>query len=267
MSRRHLSLTKTVLVTTAALIAACSTSPLGRNQFLLMPAAEMDEMGVAAYNQMKSETPVSKDSRKVAYVRCIADNITTSLDSDQQWEVNLFQDDSANAFALPGGKIGVNTGLLKVATNQHQVAAVMGHEVGHVLAQHSNERVSLQYATQSGMQILAAMAGEATQEKQMLFGLLGLGAEYGIALPFSRKHESEADVIGLQLMAQAGFNPQESVSLWENMAAASGGSPPQFLSTHPSHATRIRDLQARLPEVMPLYQQAQAAGRRPNCTP
>ena len=101
----------------------------------------------------------------------------------------------------------------------------------------------------------------------MLFGLLGLGAEYGIALPFSRKHESEADVIGLQLMAQAGFNPQESVSLWENMAAASGGSPPQFLSTHPSHATRIRDLQARLPEVMPLYQQAQAAGRRPNCTP
>jgi predicted Zn-dependent protease len=266
MTRHHLSLKKTVLVTTVALVAACSTSPLGRNQFLLMPAAQMDEMGVAAYSQLKSETPVSKDGRKVTYVRCIADHITATLDSDQQWEVNLFQDDSANAFALPGGKIGVNTGLLTVATNQHQVAAVMGHEVGHVLAQHSNERVSLQYATQSGMQILAAVAGEATQEKQMLFGLLGLGAEYGIALPFSRKHESEADVIGLQLMAQAGFDPRESVSLWENMAAASGGSPPQFLSTHPSHATRIRDLQARLPEVMPLYQQAQAAGRRPNCS-
>lgn len=251
----------------AGLLAACATSPLGRQQFLLMPAAQMDEMGVAAYAQLKDETPLSKDQRQTAYVQCIADHIIQVLDpQDQQgWEVNLFQDDSANAFALPGGKIGIHSGLLRVATNQHQVAAVMGHEVGHVLAQHSNERVSVQYATQSGMQILAAISGEATTEKQMLFGLLGLGAQYGVALPFSRKHETEADVIGLQLMAKAGFDPRESVTLWQNMAAVSGGSPPQFLSTHPSHATRVRDLQAQMAEVMPLYQQAQAAGRRPDC--
>ncbi|MEY1662031.1 M48 family metallopeptidase [Isoalcanivorax beigongshangi] len=254
------------LGTLSVALAACATSPLGRQQFLMMSASDMDKMGVAAYDQLKQETPISSNKAQTAYVRCIADHITAVLDGDQKWEVNLFQDDTANAFALPGGKIGIHTGLLKVAVNQDQVAAVMGHEVGHVLAQHSNERVSIQSATQSGLQLIAAISGDPSPMKNSLMGLLGVGAQVGVALPFSRKHETEADVIGLQLMAKAGFNPAESVTLWQNMAAASGGGGgPQFLSTHPSSASRIRELQSQLASVMPDYQQARAAGRVPSC--
>lgn len=249
----------------AGSLAACATSPLGRQQFLLLPADQMDEMGVTAYSQMKDEKPLSSSQQQTAYVRCVTTAITATLDGSQQWEVNLFQDDSANAFALPGGKIGVNTGLLKVANNQSQLATVIGHEIGHVQAQHSNERMSLQYATQSGMQVLGALAGEDSATKQGVLAALGVGAEYGLALPFSRKHEAEADIIGLQLMAQAGFDPRQSVSLWQNMNAANGNEPPEFMSTHPSNSTRIDGLQARIPEVMPLYNQAKAAGRNPQC--
>ena len=254
-----------IMLCAGVALAACATSPLGRNQFLLMPADQMDEMGAIAYAQMKQETPVSSSQQQTAYVRCVATAITSTLDGSQQWEVNLFQDNSANAFALPGGKIGVNTGLLKVATNQSQLATVIGHEIGHVQAQHSNERMSLEYATQNGLQLLGAVAGEDSATKQGIMAALGVGAQYGVALPFSRKHEAEADIIGLQLMAQAGFDPRESVNLWQNMAAANGDGPPEFMSTHPSNATRIGGLQARLPEVMPLYNQAKAAGRKPSC--
>ncbi len=132
----------------AGSLAACATSPLGRQQFLLLPADQMDEMGVTAYSQMKDEKPLSSSQQQTAYVSCVTTAITSTLEGSQQWEVNLFQDDSANAFALPGGKIGVNTGLLKVANNQSQLATVIGHEIGHVQAQHSNERMSLQYATE-----------------------------------------------------------------------------------------------------------------------
>ncbi|MBM1145318.1 MAG: peptidase [Alcanivorax sp.] len=250
---------------TVLLLAACATSPLGRQQFLLLPAAEMDQMGVQAYSEMKQEQPTVSGTKEARYVQCVANAITAVVDSDQQWEVTVFKDDSANAFALPGGKIGVHTGLLKVAKNQDQLAAVIGHEVGHVIAQHSNERMSIQYATQTGTQLVAALAGGDSAEKQTLMGLLGVGAQYGVQLPFSRKHEAEADVVGLQLMAEAGFNPEQSVDLWRNMAAAGGSAPPELLSTHPSNETRIQGLQARLPEARPIYQQARAAGRRPNC--
>ena len=125
--------------------------------------------------------------------------------------------------------------------------------------------MSLEYATQNGLQLLGAVAGEDSATKQGIMAALGVGAQYGVALPFSRKHEAEADIIGLQLMAQAGFDPRESVNLWQNMAAANGDGPPEFMSTHPSNATRIGGLQARLPEVMPLYNQAKAAGRKPSC--
>lgn len=254
-----------IMLCAGVALAACATSPLGRNQFLLMPADQMDEMGATAYAQMKQETPVSSSQQQTAYVRCVATAITSTLDGSQQWEVNLFQDNSANAFALPGGKIGVNTGLLKVATNQSQLATVIGHEIGHVQAQHSNERMSLEYATQNGLGLLGTIAGQDTAVKQGIFAALGLGAEYGVTLPFSRKHEAEADIVGLQLMANAGFDPRESVNLWINMAASNGGEPPEFMSTHPSNETRINGLQSKLPEVMPLYNKAKAAGRNPSC--
>lgn len=249
----------------ATSVAACAVSPTGRHQFLALSSGELDKMGVSAYQEIKSQTPLSKNTQQNQYIQCIANHIIKVSGSNQSWETNLFEDKSVNAFALPGGKIGINTGLLTVAKNQHQVAAVMGHEVGHVLAQHSNERMSIEYASSTGLQLLSVLGGAESTEKGMLIGLLGVGAQFGISLPFSRKHESEADLIGLELMAKAGFDPRESVKLWQNMAAAGGSGGPEFMSTHPSHSTRIKDLQNNVPKVMPLYEQAKAEGRSPSC--
>lgn len=253
---------RTVLL--VALVTACSTSPTGRNQLLLMPPDQMRQMGATAYQQIKEKQTLSKDGQARHYVECVTAALTAEVDGGQ-WEVNLFQDSSANAFALPGGKIGVNEGLLKVAETPDQLAAVIGHEIGHVLSQHSNERMSIQFATQTGSQLLYAAAGEPTPEKQLLFAALGVGTQLGLQLPFSRKHESESDLIGLELMAKAGFDPRESVALWQNMASNSAGAPPEWLSTHPAHDTRIKDLKNALPEALPLYKKARAAGKQPDC--
>lgn len=257
-----------LLLAPAAALVACTTSPLGRSQLALFPEAEMSQMGITAYSEMKQQTPVETDARTNGYVRCVANAITAALGPGQtaQWEVTVFRDDSANAFALPGGKIGVHTGLLNVARDQNQLATVVGHEVAHVLARHANERVSTNAVAQTGLQAAQILAGAASPAKQQLFGLLGLGAQVGVLLPFSRAQESEADLLGLDLMARAGFDPRASVTLWQNMAAASsGGGGPAFLSTHPAHGARITSLQNRIPQALPLYEQARASGRRPGC--
>lgn len=248
-------------------LAACAVSPTGRRQFLIVGEGQMSQMGAQAYAQMKTQQKLSDSTQSNSYVRCIATAITKELPGNQQnqWEVNVFADDSPNAFALPGKKIGVNTGMLTIAGNQDQLAAVMGHEVGHVLARHSAERMSLDSATQTGTQLLQVISGEQTAAKQQVFGLLGLGAQYGLKLPFSRKHESEADIIGVELMAKAGFDPRASVHLWQNMAKASKGAPPEFLSTHPSNSTRIRLLSGHMSKAMSLYTRAQAMGKKPQC--
>jgi predicted Zn-dependent protease len=249
---------------------ACATSPLGRSQLMLVGDAQMDQMGSQAFEQLKSEQKVSRDSAKNAYVGCVSRAITGALTGEDSgsWEVIVFDDDSANAFALPGRKIGVHTGLLNVAKNQDQLATVIGHEVAHVIAKHSAERVSDQIAVQGGAQIAGAVLGAAGDPSSPLHGLalgaLGIGAQ-GVVLKFSRTHESEADVIGLKLMSQAGFDPRASVPLWQNMAAAGGARAPEFLSTHPAPATRIAELERRIPEYLPLMQQAHAQGRRPSC--
>lgn len=249
-------------------LVACAQSPTGRKQILLVNDSQMNAMGTKAYSDMKNKQPViSSSDPKSRYVRCIANAIVHELGGaqGQGWEVNLFAIKSPNAFALPGKKIGVNTGMLKVAKNQSQLAAVLGHEVGHVLAKHGAERVSLQMATQTGTQLLQAMTGTDSKTKQVAYALLGLGTKFGIALPYSRDHESEADLMGLKLMAKAGFDPQGSVQLWQNMSRMGGGSPPEFMSTHPAHSTRIHALQANMQEAMNLYQQAKAQGKRPHC--
>lgn len=251
-------------IAAASLIAvACATSPEGRRQLNILPASQMDAMGVQSFTDLKSKTPIEKDAAINNYVKCVANGITSALPEKRDWEVVVFKDDSANAFALPGGKIGVHTGLLKVATNQDQLAAVIGHEVGHVLANHGNERVSEQLLTQGGLTVLGGiMSQKGGQKYDLLVTALGVGTQYGILLPHSRTQESEADVIGLDLMAKAGFNPAQSVNLWQNMEKAGGGQPPEFLSTHPSHGTRIANLQKNIPEAEGFYK---AAGRHPAC--
>ncbi|NKF49693.1 M48 family metallopeptidase [Shewanella sp. WXL01] len=240
-------------------VAGCvSKSPTGRSQVLTFTNAQMSQMGAESFAQIKKQQKISNDKAKTAYVNCIADRITDVLGTQQPWEVVLFESEQVNAFALPGGYIGVYTGLLEVAENQHQLATVMGHEVAHVLAQHGNEQVSRAQLTGIGMQVAdAALGASGVDNKDLYMAGLGLGAQVGIMLPFGRAQESEADVMGLELMAKAGFDPKESIALWQNMAKAGGAQGPELLSTHPSHGTRIEDLQAMQQQVMPLYAQAQ----------
>ena len=256
-----------IIALIAGTVAACATSPLGRRQLILLPDAQLDQMGVSAYAQMKASQPVSGDPAVSAYVQCVSNTVLGVAPSPTGWEVTVFSDKGANAFALPGRKIGVNTGLLQVAENQDQLAAVIGHEIAHVLARHSNERMSLQFATQTGMQLLQQINGDDPQKKAALMAALGIGMQFGVVLPFSREHESEADVVGMELMAAAGFDPRANVALWQNMARASGGSPPEFLSTHPSHQTRIRELEEHMDKAMGIYREARASGRIPRCQP
>jgi len=248
-------------------VLACTTSPTGRSRLAVFPDAQMNQMGITAFDELKKEIPVSGDARAQAYVRCVAGAITREVKTPgapSSWEVVVFQDDSANAFALPGGKIGVHTGLFQVAKNQDQLAAVIGHEVAHVLAGHSNERASTQLATQGAMEALSVLSGPASPGKSQVLAVLGVGAQVGVILPFSRAQESEADVLGLDLMASAGFDPNAGPALWENMAKL-GGSPPELLSTHPSSATRIAALRERVKTALPIQTKARAAGKRPSC--
>lgn len=264
-----------IVSTLAILVAlACATSPTGRSQLLLISEAEMAQMGEAAFTDLQAETPRSKNAADEAYVRCVAKAITGILQPDElrpiavtSWEVELFEDPTANAFALPGGKIGVHTGLLEVARTRGQLATVLGHEVGHVIARHGNERVSQSSLVQSGLSAVQVMLGTDTAGKQQLMGALGVGAQYGVLMPFGRDQESEADEIGLNLMARAGFDPYESVKLWQNMAQASAGqAPPEFMSTHPSHQTRISHLESLIPAAVEVQQQAMVSGRKPTCS-
>jgi predicted Zn-dependent protease len=247
------------------LTAACATSPLGRSQLTLLPDSDIDRIGAQAFEVQKKNLPIDKEPQVNAYVQCVAGAITRQVKGS--WEVLVFEEESPNAFALPGGKIGVHSGLLNVARNQDQLATVIGHEIGHVIARHSNERISQQYAVQTGLALTQVLAGAtaATGTGQALMGLLGVGAQYGILMPFSRTQESEADLIGLDLMAKSGFDPRESVKLWQNMSAAGGPDTVEFLSTHPSHGTRIQGLQQRMPRAMELWQNARNLGNQPQC--
>ena len=247
----------------ACLLTACATSPTGRHQFIALPDAQINQMGLQAFNTLKKQKPISHNKQYNQVSHCIAHAITQITGG--KWEVVVFQDDSANAFALPSNKIGIHTGMLKLVDDQGQLAAVIGHEIGHVLAKHSNERASQEMAVSQGMGVIQTI-GAQSGLGQTAFGLLGAGAQYGLLMPYSRLQESEADMIGVDLMAKAGFDPQQSIKLWQKMAQSSQGHQPvEFMSTHPSHTTRIQDLQRHLPQAMQLFQQAQAMGKKPHC--
>ncbi|QIZ75913.1 M48 family metallopeptidase [Ferrimonas lipolytica] len=267
---------KRMLITAGlfGLVACTATSPTGRDQILMFSADEMRTMGDQSFEQIKQKEKISTDKAINAYVQCVTAALTKpehlqAIDASQteSWDLVVFDSDQVNAFALPGGHIGVYTGLLKAAQTPDQLAAVIGHEIGHVLADHGNEQVSRGQATEMGMQMIqVALGATGTPNQDMIMAGLGLGAQYGVILPFGRQQESESDVIGIELMARAGFDPAQSITLWQNMAKASGGSAqPEFMSTHPSHDTRITELSNRQPESQALYKQAQQQGYRPSC--
>lgn len=264
-----------VMVISVALVSlvGCETNPYtGRSQLLMTSVSQEIQMGAQAYDQVKRDPKMrpSQDPREIEPVKRVAARIVEAAKRSKyaemanqfQWEVTVIKDDkTANAFALPGGKMAVYTGIFPMAKTEAGLAAVMGHEVVHALARHGAERMSQGQLTNAALQVVGAAAGASGgggMLGQAAMAALGVGAEVGVLLPFSRKHESEADYVGILLAADAGYDPRESVALWERMGRISGGgAPSEFMSTHPSHETRITQLKKWMPEAMAIYQTKQ----------
>lgn len=242
------------------ILIALALLPQASSAFTLFSDKKMATMGTQSYAELKSKTPISKNRALNARVACVAGPLTDQVGGRNAWEFTVFDVDEANAFALPGGKIGVYKGLFKVATTPAELAAVIGHEIGHVKARHANERVSNQAVASIGLQAVEYFTS-GTKGSQYIMAGLGLGTQYGVLLPFDRKQETDADEIGLKLMARAGFDPRAAVQLWRNMQKSTGKGPPTFLSTHPSSKQRINELQDRMPAALKAYQ----ASAKTNC--
>lgn len=226
----------------AAALAACAyNEDLGRNQLLIVDDASLTQQADAAWAETLRTKPQSRDAAQNARVRRVGDRIVQAAGlGGRSWEYAVFVDDSPNAFVLPSGKIGVTTALLSLARNDDQLAAVLGHEVGHVVARHAAERYSSTALASVGLQAVQGVAGDYGRAAGAIGGL---GAQYGVLLPFSRRDELEADRLGVDYMQRAGFKPAESVTLWRTMAAQRQTSTPEFASTHPSDASRISALE------------------------
>ena len=237
-------------------------------------AASDDELAAEAARQfaeMKASMPLSTDRATIDYIACVANAVVQVLEPkyrDLPWEMAIFDNDSVNAFAMPGGKIGVMEGILKAAQNQDQLAAVIGHEIAHVTAKHSNERANRTKLSGVGIQVAAVLLGGGNQgATYTAYEALNQGVPLLVLLPFSRKQESEADVVGLEYMARAGFDPRQAVPLWQNMMKEAGGAPSEFLSTHPSGEKRIDELISQWGDTLPLYNEALESGKSPDCGP
>jgi len=250
------------LVLTTILIAplGCKTVPVtGRKQLRLIPESVMQQLGRTTFQSTVQAEPVERGTRDAKLVREVGARIArrSRSDRDIDWNYALFESPQVNAWALPGGYIGIYDGILPVLQNEAGLAFVMAHEVGHVRAHHGAERMSQQLAVTGGLLGLQAwISGQdslSTDQKQIVYGALGLGSQLGVLLPFSRKHEKEADVIGLMMMAEAGYPPEESLGVWRRMGNAGGERPPVFLSTHPSPEGRIQHLRSHMKTARKKY--------------
>jgi predicted Zn-dependent protease len=240
-------------------LAACTTVPqTGRSALHLVPAAQLASMAATQFGQMKQQTPISRDPTYNAMLQRVGERIAYVVGADlpnAQWEFVVFDDDEQiNAFAMPGGKVAVYTGIFKVAKSDADLAVVVGHEIAHVVAQHGNERMSQQLLAAGGALLLQFGTQDMDSDDQkLLLAAYGAGATVGVMLPYSRHHECEADEIGLLYAAKAGYDPRAAVGFWERMAAHQNGGPPEFISTHPSGATRIRKLNELMPRALQAY--------------
>jgi metalloendopeptidase OMA1, mitochondrial len=243
-------------------LASCATAPeTGRQQFIMIDPAQEAQMGFQAFSQLKQKKPFITTGKDAETVRRVGQRIARVAPVPHaKWEFVLFKDDSPNAFALPGGKVGINSGILKIAKNEAGLATIMGHEVAHVVARHGAERAS----QTMGLQVLgviadAALAQKAPGARQGVMQAYGLGAQVGVLLPYSRIHELEADELGMLYMARAGYDPAEAIAFWQRFADYNrqrGGKPPEFLSTHPLDERRVAQLRAMLPRAQAEYAKA-----------
>ena len=259
-----------VLLVAAITIFSCSTNPVtGRSQFKLVPESEIQSMASQQYQQFLSTNKViaASNNRDAEMVRRVGQRITKAVETyyaekglskaleGYKWEYNLVDDKAVNAWCMPGGKIVVYTGLLPITQNEAALAVVMGHEVSHAIFQHGNERMSQGLAQQlGGVALSVAVANKPAETQNLFLSAYGMGSQVGVLLPFSRKHELEADHYGLIWAAMAGYNPREAIPLWQRMEqAANGQSPPEFLSTHPSEGHRIEQLEKYMDEALKYY--------------
>lgn len=254
-----------------ALLGACTSSPTGRSQMIMKSDAELEAQASREFAKLRSEAPLVTDRATIDFVACVANAIVESLEgpaADLNWELAVIDTKEQNAFVMPGGKIAVFDGILSVASNQNELATVLGHEVAHVTARHANERASRGEITDVGVYVAAIVLGQGhSGMTRTAYEGLHAGTQLGIFLPHTRAQESEADILGLQYMARAGFDPRESVELWKKMQAEhEDDAPPEFLSTHPSSATRIESLVSHYPEALALFNEARAQGKNPNCS-
>ncbi len=263
------------LFVVAAVAVACSTNQItGRSQLTLVPQSELNAMAQQEYQQFLSQNRVVNPSadRDAEMVRRVGNRVASaitqyfrqkgqSLDG-YQWQFNLIADNSANAWAMPGGKVVVYTGLLPITQNEAALAAVMGHEIAHAVLEHGNERMSQGLVQQlGGVALSVALANKPAATQTLFQQAYGVGSQVGVLLPFGRKQELEADRYGLIFAAMAGYNPREAIGLWQRMEKASNGQkPPEFLSTHPSEGRRIEQLQKYMPEALEYYKPG-TAGR------
>ena len=244
----------------ATLLVGCQSAPVTqRRQLLMMSSQRENEMGLTAYREVLKDEPLTKDEQMVEMVRRVGKRIAAVADRpDFDWEFNVIESETQNAFCLPGGKVAVFTGILPVCQNEAGLAVVMSHEIGHAIARHGGERMSLQTVQNTARDALKYVMQEKDDDtQQIILAAYGAGSQYGAILPYSRKHELEADHIGIMLMAKAGYDPSEAPEFWERFAASKDGqSPVEFLSTHPSDARRSAALRALLPEALELYNSA-----------
>lgn len=267
MSKRKLAKLVLLSLILMAIIIACTTVPLtNRKQLSLIPASELLSMSYQQYDQVKSQSKLSTNQAQANMIQNVGIRISRAAEEflkqenvnmQFNWEFILIEDDNTpNAWCMPGGKVAFYTGILPYTKNETGVAVVMGHEIAHALAQHGNERMSQELLVQlGGLTLSKALENKPELTQNLWLQAFGMGAQVGLLLPYSRKNELEADRIGLILMAKAGYHPQEAIAFWERMKAASGGqAPPEFLSTHPSDDKRIAGLQQVLPEAMRYYQ-------------
>jgi metalloendopeptidase OMA1, mitochondrial len=256
----------------AALLAACYTVPeTGRSQFRVVPLGTEMSLGAQAYDETLAETKTVKSGSDAQMVARVGERIAAAAkrlypepSNDFEWEIVLIDEpQTVNAWCMPGGKMAVYTGLLPVTQDENSLAAVVGHEVAHAVARHGSERMSQQLAFGVGLTAASLSMDDMDEQQkdQILLALTGAG-ELGVLLPFSRKHESEADHLGLLLAADSGYDPQAAIGLWQRMGAANKGkAPPEFLSTHPSGETRIEKLKELMPHALEYYERAKQAGR------
>lgn len=262
-----------LLFSVMSFMVACSTVPVtGRRQLRFIPNGQMLQLSSNSYQQFINENRVMASSTsQVRRIRHIGGRIQTSVEeymkerglqdriSDFAWEFNVVEDPTVNAWCMPGGKVVFYTGILPVCQTDEGVAVVMGHEIAHAVAEHGNERMSQQVAAQGLMMagsIALALEDNPKMTHQLLLQSFGIGTQLGL-LAFSRKHEAEADHMGLVFMAKAGYDPREAVRFWDRMQKNSGGNaPPEFMSTHPSHGTRISNMERLMPEALEIYNKA-----------